>query len=270
MSNNPVARRRDAPDLVSRVPDITLSFWVIKVLTTGMGETTSDFAVKAIDPLIAVALGAAALIFSLLLQFKFGRYVPSVYWLAVVMVSIFGTMAADVLHVAGGVPYAVSSSFYAVVLAIIFMAWFAKENTLSIHTVFTRRREAFYWATVLATFALGTAAGDLTAMTLGWGYFLSGVLFAVVFAVPATAYWLFERNAVFTFWSAYIVTRPLGASFADWMGKPVSLGGLGWGDGPVSIAGGILIAGLVGYLAITHRDSRDNTTAPAREAKRQR
>ena len=128
------------------------------------------------------------------------------------------------------------------------------EKTLSIHSIYTRRRELFYWATVMATFALGTAAGDLAAITLGLGYFASGVLFAVVFAVPALAYWLFGLNAILAFWFAYIVTRPLGASFADWLGRPHCLGGLGLGTGPVSLVLAIVIVGFVGYLTVTRKD----------------
>jgi uncharacterized membrane-anchored protein len=170
------------------------------------------------------------------------------------MVSIFGTMAADVLHVGLGIPYIVSTIFFTIVLAVIFVLWHATEKTLSVHSIYTRRREFFYWATVLATFALGTAVGDLTATTIGLGYFASGILFGVVIAIPAVAYRKFRLNGIFAFWFAYIMTRPLGASFADWMGVTVARGGLGWGTGPVSLGLGILIFGFVGYLAITRKD----------------
>lgn len=147
------------------------------------------------------------------------------------MVAIFGTMAADVLHVGLGIPYIVSSAFFAVTLAVIFVIWYLSERTLSFHSIFTRRREVFYWAAVMATFALGTAAGDMTATTLGLGYLSSSVMFAVIITLPALAYWLFDINAIFAFWLAYILTRPLGASFADWIGKSQSLSGLGLGTG---------------------------------------
>jgi uncharacterized membrane-anchored protein len=182
------------------------------------------------------------------------RYVAWIYWLAVAMVAVFGTMAADVLHIQFGVPYAVSTVFFAIVLAVVFIVWHNSEKTLSIHSINSRRRELFYWAAVLATFALGTAAGDLTAITLGLGYFSSGLLFAVVIAVPAIAYWLFGLNEILAFWFAYIVTRPLGASFADWTGKSHAVGGLGLGDGPVSIALTIVIVVFVTYLTVSRRD----------------
>jgi uncharacterized membrane-anchored protein len=157
-----------------------------------------------------------------------------------------------VLHI----EYAVSSAFFAFGLAVIFVVWYASERTLSIHTIYMGRRELFYWATVMATFALGTAAGDLTASTLGLGYFPSFVLFAVLFVVPGLAYWLFGLNEVFAFWFAYVVTRPLGASFADWMGKPF-LGGLGLGDGKVAVVLTLLIVAFVAYLTVSRVDVAD-------------
>jgi uncharacterized membrane-anchored protein len=173
------------------------------------------------------------------------------------MVAIFGTMAADALHIQLHVPYLVSTVFFASALAVIFVAWYQTEHTLSIHSINTRRRELFYWATVLATFALGTAAGDMTAFTLGLGFFSSIVLFAVLIALPALGYWLFGLNAIFAFWFAYIVTRPLGASIADWLGKSRSLGGLNLGDGVVSFVLAILIIGFVAYLTVTRKDVKD-------------
>jgi len=239
---------------LSRVPEITAYFWIAKVLTTAMGESTSDYLVHRLDPYVAVGLGGIGLAVALGLQFSAGRYVPWIYWLAVLLVAVFGTMAADVLHIKFGVPYAVSTCLFAVVLAIVFVIWHAVEKTLSIHSIYTRRRELFYWAAVMATFALGTAAGDMTATTLHLGYFFSGVMFAGLIALPALAYRLFGLNEVLAFWTAYVLTRPLGASFADWMGKPTSVGGLGWGDGVVSLGLGILIVGVVSYLSITHKD----------------
>ncbi|MBV9617135.1 MAG: hypothetical protein JO011_05090 [Ktedonobacteraceae bacterium] len=221
-----------------------------------MGESTSDYLVYSINPYIAVALAGIGLLASLILQLYVSRYVPWIYWLAVVMVAIFGTMAADVVHIVLGVPYLVSTAFFLVALAIIFAVWYASEKTLSIHSINTRRRELFYWATVMATFALGTAAGDMTAATLHLGYFTSGVLFAILFALPALAYWLFGLNEIAAFWFAYIVTRPLGASFADWFGKP-SLGGLGLGDTKVSLVLTILIIAFVAYLTVSHKDMKE-------------
>jgi uncharacterized membrane-anchored protein len=233
----------------SKVPEITALFWVIKVLTTGMGETTSDYLVRRFDPVLAVGVVGLVFAASLILQFRVRRYVVGVYWFAIVMVSVFGTMAADVLHVRFGVPYVVSTVFFALILAAVFATWYATERTLSIHSIRTPRRELYYWATVLATFALGTAAGDLTAVTLHLGYFASGVLFAFVIAIPAVAHWKFGMNPILAFWFAYVTTRPLGASFADWLGVPPSRGGADLGTGPVSLTLAVIIAALVTYLA---------------------
>ncbi len=246
-----------AMQALRKVPEVTVYFWIIKLLTTGMGETTSDYLVRQLNPILAVAIGGIGLAVALVLQFLVRRYIAGVYWLAVVMVAIFGTMAADVLHVGLGIPYLVSTAFFTIALAVIFVVWYLSEKTLSIHSIYTRRRELFYWATVVATFALGTATGDMTATTLGLGYFSSGVLFAGLIAVPALGYWLFGLNEILAFWFAYIVTRPLGASFADWMGRPRSLGGLGLGTGQVSLGLAILIIVLVGYLTVTRKDSKD-------------
>lgn len=240
--------------VLRKVPEVTVYFWIIKLLTTAMGETTSDYLVTHMDPVIAVALGALGLVVALVLQFVVRRYVPWIYWLAAAMVAIFGTMAADVLHVALGIPYIASTAFFMVALAAIFVVWYMSEKTLSIHSIYTRRRELFYWATVVVTFALGTALGDMTASTLGLGYLASGVLFVVLIAIPALAYWLFGLNEIFAFWFAYIVTRPLGASFSDWLGRSQDHGGLGLGTGMVSLVLAILIVGLVAYVTVTRKD----------------
>lgn len=240
----------------SKVPEVTALFWIIKVLTTGMGETSSDFLVTTIDPMIAVMLGGIAFAIALVMQFARSRYIAWVYWLAVAMVSVFGTMAADVVHVVIGVPYAVSTLFFAIVLAVVFSAWQRCEGTLSIHSIHSIRRELFYWMTVSTTFALGTAAGDLTATTLGLGYLQSGVLFAIAIAVPALAYWKRWLPAIPAFWIAYVLTRPLGASFADWMGVNTMRGGLEWGTGYVSLVLAILIIGFVAYAEWSSRIPR--------------
>ncbi len=238
-----------------KVPEITVIFWIIKLLTTAMGESTTDYLVFQINPFVAVVLGCLGLAIALTLQLRVRRYIPWVYWLAVVMVAIFGTMAADVAHIVLGIPYLVSTVCFASALAIIFVIWYASEKTLSIHTIYSGRRELFYWATVIATFALGTAAGDMTASTLHLGYFPSFVLFAILFVLPALGYWLLGLNEILAFWFAYVVTRPLGATFADWMGKPY-LGGLGLGDKKVALVLTVLIIGFVGYVTITHKDRK--------------
>jgi uncharacterized membrane-anchored protein len=241
---------------VLKVPEITIFFWIVKLLTTAMGESTSDYLVFQIDPYVAVVLGCIGLAVALLLQFLAPRFIAWTYWLAVVMVAVFGTMAADVLHVVIGIPYWVSTIFFASALAIVFVVWYASEKTLSIHSVYAGRREVFYWATVMATFALGTAAGDMTASTLGLGYFSSIVLFAVLFAAPAIGYRFFGLNPIVAFWFAYVVTRPLGASCADWLGKPY-LGGLGLGDAKVALVLTVLIIGAVTYLSVSRLDVPD-------------
>ena len=180
------------------------------------------------------------------------------------MVSVFGTMAADVTHIAFGVPYIASTATFIVVLAVIFSVWQATEKTLSIHSIYTRRREFFYWATVLATFALGTAAGDMTARTLHLGFFASGVMFAAVITIPAIAHWRLGMNSIAAFWFAYILTRPLGASFADWMAIPHSVGGLGFGYGPISAVLTVLIVAGVSYLAVTGKDVEERSAGRRR------
>jgi uncharacterized membrane-anchored protein len=239
---------------LTKVPEVTAYFWITKVLTTGMGEATSDYLVHRFNPEIAVVVGFTAFVAAMAVQFSVRRYNSWAYWFAVSMVAVFGTMAADVLHVGLGIPYAVSTAFYSVVLAVIFVLWYRSEGTLSIHSIYTRRRELFYWATVLATFALGTAAGDLTAKVVGLGYLGSGVMFAVVIAIPYVGYRWFGLNPIMGFWFAYIVTRPLGASFADWLAWPPSVGGLGFGHGMVSLVSSVIIIGLVGYMAATGKD----------------
>jgi uncharacterized membrane-anchored protein len=237
-----------------RVPEITVYFWVIKALSTAFGESTSDFLVRKLHPIPAVGLGFVAFCLALAWQFSRQRYVPWSYWSAVAAVGVFGTMAADVLHVGFHVPYVATSILYAVVLAAVFVLWQRTERTLSIHTVDTPRREAFYWAAVVATFAMGTALGDLTATTFHLGYGFSIVLFAGIMLIPAIGYRWLGWNPIFAFWFAYVVTRPLGASFADFVGKPKAVGGLGWGDGWVALVLLAAIFGLVAFLSVTHRD----------------
>lgn len=244
---------RRALRLAIKVPEITIYFWIAKLLTTAMGESTSDYLVFQINPYVAVALGCLGLVVALILQLWVRRYITWIYWLAVVMVAVFGTMAADVTYVVLKIPHQVATVAFASALVVIFAVWYASERTLSIHTIYPGRRELFYWAAVMATFALGTAAGDLTAATLGLGYFPSIIVFAVLFALPGLAFWLFGLNAVAAFWLSYIVTRPLGASIADWLGKPF-LGGLGLGDDKISIVLTVLIVAVVGYLSVTHKD----------------
>lgn len=240
-----------------KVPEVIVLFWVIKLLTTAMGESTSDFLVHNVNPVIAVIIGFIGFSIAIILQFWVKKYIAWVYWLAVTMVAIFGTMAADVLHIGLGIPYLVSTIFFAIALGVIFAVWYKTEHTLSIHSIYMPRREVFYWLTVVTTFALGTAAGDMTAITLHLGYLNSGIIFGVLFALPLLANKLFGINEVFSFWFAYIMTRPFGASFADLFGRTPDLGGLGFGTGRTSIILTVLIILLVGYLTITRKDIKN-------------
>jgi uncharacterized membrane-anchored protein len=248
--------------LPAKVPEITVLFWVIKILTTGMGETFSDFLVKNFVPEIAVGLSALALVVSMVAQFRSSRYVVWIYWSAVVMVSIFGTMVADIVDFIVGIPLLVSTAVFAVILAGIFGLWYATEKTLSVHSITTRRREGFYWAAVMATFALGTVAGDLTAGSLHLGYLASAVLFVVAIAVPAVAHRWAGLGAVTAFWAAYVVTRPLGASTTDWLASSRA-DGLGLGTGWVSLGTTVAIVALIAVLAVRTRGATDDATAPS-------
>ena len=241
---------------IKKVPEVTGLFWVIKILSTALGEATSDFLVFSISPVVAVCLGFVGLVIALAIQFFAKKYTPWKYWLTVSMVAIFGTMVADVIHVGFGVPYVVSTVGFAIILAAVFMLWHQKEKTLSIHSITTPRKEVFYWLTVMATFALGTAAGDMTASTLQLGYLDSGILFAALIAVPLVVYAVTKRHEVLWFWTAYVLTRPLGASFADWFGKAPSVSGLGLGDGVVVAVLMVAIVGAVVYATVNTRERR--------------
>jgi uncharacterized membrane-anchored protein len=238
---------------LTKVPEITAVFWVLKLLTTGMGEAMSDFLGEESVP-IAAAIGIFGLGFAIWLQMRQRAYRAPIYWFAVMMVAIFGTMAADGIHDGASIPYSVTTPVFALIMAAIFCFWYRSEGTLSIHSITTRRREGFYWATVLATFALGTAAGDLTATPLNLGFFPSALLFISIIAIPAVGWWRFDLNPIVAFWFAYIVTRPIGASFADWFSKPPSITGLGLGDGTVSGLALIAFIALVSYVAVTKVD----------------
>ncbi len=254
--------------LAAKVPEVALMFWVLKLLTTGMGEAMSDF-MGSVNVPLAGATGLFGLWFALWLQMRTREYRAAVYWFAVRMVAIFGTMAADGIHDGASIPYALTTPLFASLVALVFVLWYRSEGTLSIHTITTRRREGFYWAAVLATFALGTAAGDLTATSLNLGFFGSVVLFASVMAIPAVGWWRYGMNPIVAFWFAYIVTRPLGASIADWLSKPASITGLGLGDGTVSALALSVFVVLVAYVARRRRDIQ-GASAPQQALAHQR
>lgn len=227
-----------------RVPEVTVLFWAIKILSTGVGEAASDFLVHSFDPVPVVVVAAAGFGCCLVGQLAARGYSPWRYWLAVTMVAVFGTMAADATHVLLGIPYWVSAATFAILLAAVFLLWARIEGTISVHAITTTRRELLYWSAVLATFAFGTAFGDLTATGLGLGYLGSIGLFALLIAMPALAGRIGIPETA-AFWWAYVLTRPLGASIADWLGVDGLRGGLGLGTGPVALVGLIAIVLLV-------------------------
>ena len=247
--------------VTSKVPEVNSYFWGVKILTTAMGEAVSDFLVKQYNPYIAVLMGFVVFAVAIVWQFRVPDYRTWPYWTAVAMVAVFGTMVADAMHVGLGISYKVSVTLFAVSLAVVFVVWYRVERTLSIHSITTPRREFFYWTTVCCTFAMGTAVGDLTAQTLHLGYFVSGVVFTLAIMVPLAA-WRLGANPVLTFWVAYILTRPIGASFADFFGMPKASGGLGIGHGPVSVVTIILVVAAIWYLSVTHKDMPSPEAAP--------
>ncbi|MFD7018628.1 hypothetical protein [Streptomyces sp. NPDC059928] len=230
-----------------KVPEITALFWIIKILTTGMGETFSDFLVSYTNPGVALGSGALALTLALTAQFRTTRYRLWIYWSAVTMVAVFGTMIADILTFLVGLPYLVTTVGLAVVLAAVLAGWHAREGTLAVHSITTARRERFYWTMVMTTFVFGTVSGDLTANLLHLGYLGSIVLFAIAIAVPTAARRWAGLGTVAAFWSAYIITRPLGASITDWLSSSRQ-DGLRLGTGWVSLVTTIAIVALLGWM----------------------
>ncbi|QIG42857.1 hypothetical protein G5V58_08820 [Nocardioides anomalus] len=235
-----------------KVPAVLLLFWVVKVLTTGIGETGADFMGTVSIPLAGV-VGVGGFFLALWFQLRSEEYHPVRYWLTVLGVALFGTMIADGPHVALGTPYWFDSIVYLVLLVGLLTWWQRSEGTISVHSITTARRERFYWGVVLLTFGLGTALGDATAIDFGLGFVWSIVLFGALILVPLVL-WRVGLNATIAFWASYVLTRPLGASMADGMAKKPAEGGIGWGTGPVTALGLVLFAALVAYLAATHAD----------------
>lgn len=237
--------------LFNRVPEITFAFWVIKILATTTGETFADYINidLALGLSITTWIMGGLLIVALVAQFATKRYTSGIYWTVVVLISVVGTLITDNLTDVVGLPLWVSTVIFSGVLAVTFGIWFYRESTLSIHTIFSRRREAFYWVAVLFTFALGTAAGDLITEGFGLGYVFGTLLFASLIVVIAIARFVFHANVVFCFWAAYILTRPLGASIGDLLSQAPADGGLGVGATATSVVFLVIIVGMATYLA---------------------
>jgi uncharacterized membrane-anchored protein len=258
MTTNPgrVATAPRGRQMLNKVPEVTIYFWVIKVLATTVGETAADF----LNTNLGLGLTGTSLVMTALLilvlffQFAARKYVPGIYWLAVVLLSVVGTLITDNLTDNFGVSLETTTVVFSVALAATFAAWYGCEKTLSIHTISTTRREGFYWLTILFTFALGTAAGDLVAEQLSLGYLISAIMFAALIAIVAIAHFGFKLNAILAFWIAYILTRPLGASLGDYLSQPSDNGGLGLGTAATSALFLVTILSLVTYLTVSGKD----------------
>ncbi len=241
--------------ILNKVPEITLYFWIIKILCTTVGETAADFLNVNLNAGLTVTSVATGVLLgiALLFQFKVNKYTPSIYWLTVGLVSVFGTLVTDNLTDKLGVPLETSILIFSALLSLTFLVWYVNEKTLSIHSIVTKRREVFYWLAIFFTFALGTATGDLLAEVAQFGYLLTGLLIAGIIVITSFA-WKMRMNSILSFWVIYIMTRPLGASIGDFLSQPNSHGGLGLGATVTSIifVGGILV--IVTYLSLTRRD----------------
>jgi uncharacterized membrane-anchored protein len=256
-------------EMLNKVPEVTLYFWIIKILCTTVGETASDFLNVSLGFGLtgtSIAMGMLLLV-ALFFQFKTKKYMPAIYWLTVVLISIFGTLATDNLTDSLGVPLQLTTAVFSIALMLTFIFWYAKEGTLSIHSIFTRRREIFYWLVILFTFALGTAAGDLMAEGLGLGYAMTGIIVCIVIAGAAIA-WRLGLDAVLAFWIAYILTRPLGASLGDYLSQSHANGGLELGAPLTSAIFTIAIIAVVIFLTFTKRDFIANSKAMDKSEKK--
>ncbi|HVU73458.1 MAG TPA: hypothetical protein VHE83_10910 [Mycobacteriales bacterium] len=250
---NAVTERLWAEPVAAKVPKIIALFWVVKVLTTAGGEATSDYLTRY-GNFVGGGLEVGVFVIGVVLQAGTTRYRAFAYWWLAFSIAIFGTGVADFIHLDLHLSYLETTVLWAAVLAGVFVLWHRYEGTLSIHSVHTRRRELFYWSTVFATFALGTALGDYTAIVLNLGFIGSCVLFGVLIVLPGIAHWKAGLGAVAAFWSSYVLTRPLGASIADYFDKPKVLSGAGIGDGPVAVTCFLAVLALVGYLTIARPD----------------
>jgi uncharacterized membrane-anchored protein len=246
----------------AKVPEVILLFWVVKILTTAGGEATSDY-LRIYGNFKGGAAELALFVVGLVWQFKTRRYSAFAYWFFAYAIAVIGTGVSDFIHLDVGVSYAGTTLLWTFALIAIFFVWHRREGTLSIHSITTQRREAYYWSTVFTTFALGTALGDYTATSLNLGYLSSAILFSAVILVPAFAHWKMSLNGIAAFWMSYVMTRPLGASYADYISKPRSLSGIAFGDGQTAVVFIAAIAVLVAYLAAARPDiqRREETSA---------
>jgi uncharacterized membrane-anchored protein len=255
-------QRTRTRQMLNKVPEVTVYFWIIKILCTTVGESFADY----INETLGFGLTNTTLVFSaalavaLVAQFRLNRYVPGIYWLSVVLISVVGTLLTDNLTDARGVPLWISTTAFAALLAVVFGIWYARERTLSIHTIVTTPREAFYWLAVLVTFALGTAAGDWTLELTGWSPGVA-VLLPLGLILAVLVAWKLGAGPVLSFWLAYILTRPLGANIGDYLGAPHADGGLGLGTLGTSVLFLGTILAVVVYLTKTHKDSTDPSLA---------
>ncbi len=241
--------------MLNKVPEITLFFWVIKIMATTVGETAADFLSETMNfgLIVTSNLMSGLLLILLILQIRARKYIPALYWIVVVFLSVVGTLISDNLVDNLGVSLAATTILFGVVLAIIFLWWYLSERSLSIHTINTTRKEYFYWAAILFTFSLGTSAGDLIGESSGLGYAYAALVFAIVIALVFIAYKYLKMNAILAFWIAYIFTRPLGASMGDLLSQPIKEGGLGLGTTVTSIGFLVIILVLVIYLTVKQK-----------------
>ena len=249
--------------IYNRVPKVTPDFWLIKLMAVTMGETAADYlsVQMGLGLTMTSLLMIAVLVVALVWQFRQKRYVPAPYWLAVVLISIVGTLVTDNLVDNLHVPLQVTTIFFALALAVTFAVWFGSEKTLSIHSIYTSRREAFYWLAILFTFALGTAAGDLVAEQFALGYLATGILFGMIIASLTLGYFVLGLDGTLAFWLVYILTRPLGASFGDLLSQPVQYGGVGLGTITTSAVFLVIIAGVVVFMSVRH-EGEELVSAP--------
>ena len=253
------------PALLNKVPEVTIYFWIIKVLATTVGETAADLLSTRLDLGLTITsyVMSAVFILALIFQVRAKRYMPPLYWITVVLISVVGTLISDNLVDGMGISLITTSIAFGLTLSVVFALWYRSEKTLSIHTIFTTRRELFYWAAILFTFAMGTSAGDLIAEKLNLGYGPTAIVFAALIGIIVLLYRAVKMDAILSFWLAYIMTRPLGASIGDFLAKPVIADGLGWGTVTTSLIFLAAILALVIFLTISRFDRIGQASAEA-------